>query len=124
MSRISSNEIAVIIMQELHNYTDDVKKDIKNATRKVAKWAKAEVKEKSPRKTGEYSKGWSFRTVVKDDYIGITIHQKKKPHLTHLLEYGHLTSKRTKRTTAIPHIEKVQEKATMDLDNAIFNLFE
>ena len=124
MSRISTDEIAVVIMQELHNYTDETIKDIKKATRRVARWAKAEVREKSPKKTGEYSKGWSFRTKVKDDYIGITIHQKKKPTLTYLLEHGHLLSDHKRKIRAIPHIEKVQERTTERLDNEIFKIFE
>lgn len=124
MSKISTNEIAAVIIQELYNYTDDLKKDIKRKTREVAKWAKKEVAEKSPVKTTEYSKNWGMRTKVGDNYISIRVRQRKKPQLTHLLEYGHLTRNHKDKAKAIPHIEKVQQQATAELDNEIFKLFK
>ena len=43
----------------------------------------------------------------------MTIYNRKKPHLTHLLEYGHLKKGGT-RVNGIPHIEPVQEKLNRD----------
>lgn len=86
----------------------------------VARVTRRKLKAVSPRSKGSgkhYADGW---TVSWDGHAGsketagYIVHNKLKPGLTHLLEYGHTTNRGTGRG-ARPHIAKVEEEMTAEL---------
>jgi len=86
---VSVDELAFAITEEIKQYTDEVQKGIKKEVKSAATKVKKEMKAKSPKDTGDYADGWSRRTSTKGGQIEITIYNKNKPQIAHLLEFGH-----------------------------------
>lgn len=120
---MNDNDLYDIIKKQFQTYTDDVVKDIKKSARKISLNAVREVKQKSPQKTGEYSKYWGRNFIEKDDGIYIMVHQKKKPTLTHLLEKGH-KSRNGSKVAGIEHIAPVEEKANEEFSKKIDEIIQ
>lgn len=98
------------IMKYLSEYTNDISEVVEIVSNKVGKDATNELKQESPKLTGDYAKGWR----LKKDKIGknrytVKIYNKTDYQLTHLLEFGHVT-RNGGRTKANPHIRPVEEK--------------
>ena len=109
-------DIEIDIMRELSAYTEEIAQEIEKAADKRAKEAVKTLKETSPRsekKHPHYADGWTVKKQKSNGKLEVTIYNKKKPHLTHLLEYGWL-KKDGKRVVRKPHIEPVQEKLNRD----------
>lgn len=86
---IRIDQLANEITRAVREYTEEVSEAIAAATDQTAKECLVEVKANSPRKTGEYAKGWK---IVRDDgrgYVKRTIWNPKFYRLVHLLEKGH-----------------------------------
>ncbi|TDX52141.1 HK97 gp10 family phage protein [Orenia marismortui] len=104
MSRtVSVADLAATITEEVKKYTNDVQQGIKKEVKSTATKVKKEIKDKSPRDTGEYADGWSRRTSTRGGQVEVTIYNKDKPQLTHLLEFGHAL-KDGGRVDGTPHI--------------------
>lgn len=106
MAEIKIKNLAYEISKALEEYTteveeklDDVKKEVANETVKL-------LKQTSPKKTGDYARGWARKRVGTAEVV----HNRTDYQLTHLLEYGHAT-KNGGRTKAYPHIGPAEEKA-------------
>ncbi|EJR67526.1 HK97 gp10 family phage protein [Bacillus toyonensis] len=100
-----SNEIA----RELQRYTNVIEEDMESAKEVVAKNLVDELRQKSPKKTGKYSKGWR----KKKDGNAVIVHNALKPQLTHLLEKGHAKASGG-RVPAQVHIAPAEEHAIND----------
>ena len=120
----SSNiDLYSIIKEQFNTFTDSLIEDVQKSANRIGREAIRTVKEKSPVKTGDYAKSWTKSVVKSDNGIYIKIHQKKKPTLTHLLEYGH-KSKNGGQVKAIKHIEQTEIDANKELDNEIDRIIE
>ncbi|MDD9148157.1 HK97 gp10 family phage protein [Sporolactobacillus sp. CQH2019] len=93
------------IAQALQEYTDDVTQELDDAKDKISKEAVSELRTTSPKKTGDYAKGWT-RKKTKYGYV---VHNRTDYQLTHLLEYGH-AKRNGGRVRAYPHIAPVEQK--------------
>lgn len=118
----SINEMAIEIEAALQEYSDEIAEDIKDEVKRVAKEAVEELKSTSPKKTGEYKKGWKTRVEYEGrDDIRMTVYNGKKGQLTHLLENGHAikngTGRTYGRTRAFPHIVQAEQHAAEKLEN-------
>lgn len=95
------------------DYTRDMKRKVNNAVDTVAKEGVSRLKSTSPRKSGDYAKGWAIkRERGRSGINDVTIHNKTDYQLTHLLENGHLivNAKGTYgRTRGIKHIAPVED---------------
>lgn len=110
----SINNLSKLITQELKKYTDEVIEGINVEKKQIAKSAVQELKNKSPKMTGSYKKGWR----VKDENGKQIIYNKTDYQLTHLLEFGH-AKRNGGRVDAIPHIRPVEEKVISDFTAAV-----
>lgn len=112
---IDIDGLAVEIAATLADYTEDVQKSIELDVAAVAKETKDELKNTSPKLTGNYAKGWAVQKIpTTSGRVSYRVYNKNAPHLTHLLEYGH------KKVTggmvrAIPHIDPANRKAQESL---------
>lgn len=92
---------------------DDAHQALDQMSKELAKWGVNELKDKSPKKTGKYAKGWHYSKKGKTYTI-----KNKIYCLTHLLEYGH-AKVNGGRVNGMPHIKPV-EKAIKEKAEAEF----
>ena len=99
------------VMKYLTEYKEDILEVVENVSNRVGKEATSELKEESPKLTGDYAKGWRLKKdkVGKNRYI-VKIHNKTNYQLTHLLEFGHHKRDGTDWVDAQPHIRDVEQK--------------
>lgn len=108
--KIEINELGKAIQSIVDEYSDEAQKVVEETLPKVGKDAVKELKKRSPKKTGKYSKGWKSK--VEKDRLGskVVVYNKTSYQLTHLLEKGH-ANRGGGRTNGIPHIKPTEDKA-------------
>lgn len=106
------NDITRQLLEAMAQYTDEVKEEVDQIIKDVAKEAKSDVRSGAPVRTGAYRKSWAVSfDKKKSGNAGFTVYAKAPNYrLTHLLEDGHKT-KSGGKTKAQPHIRQVQEWA-------------
>lgn len=112
--KVSVDRLDSIVMGELDQYAGALVKDIEAAQKAGAKAAIRELKQTSPKRTGEYAAGWKSKTERTRTGTTTTIYNGDKPGLAHLLEFGHPIIKGGRtvgRAEAIPHIKKAEKTA-------------
>ncbi len=108
--KVKVNELANEIMTMFIDYIDEIDEEVVSLSDTLANQAKKDLKASSPKKDGDYAKGWAISQHQRGKrYYGKAIHNKEEYRLTHLLEFGHAT-KDGKRTQAYPHIRPVESK--------------
>lgn len=115
---VSVDDLAKEIALAVQQYTEDVSKAIEKEVISTATKVKKEIKDKSPRDTGEYANGWARKTTRKNGQTTVTIYNKDKPQLTHLLEFGH-AKKGGGRVSARPHIRPVHDRLIPQMEKEI-----
>lgn len=117
----SNTNIETELMAILNQFTKDEKAKIDKIYKAVAAAAVRDLKSRSPRKKGEYQKGWRSKqemTGVASNNLTITIYNSTKPMLTHLLEKGHVSKNQYGsygRVPAKPHIAAVEQQYNLEL---------
>lgn len=111
---VGVGDMAGEIMGVLQEYGEFCASEMKEAAIEVAKGAEKELKKRSPEgegsRKGHYKDGWTHSVGKDSAYsIGVTIHNKKKPGLTHLLENGH-AKRGGGRVEGIRHIAPVEKQ--------------
>lgn len=106
---VNTDELAVELSRAVKDYTDDVQEAVDKEVRSTATKVKREIKQDSPRDSGEYADGWSRKTSRKGGNTTVTIYNKEKPSLTHLLEFGH-AKVNGGRVAGMPHIQPAYDK--------------
>lgn len=122
---INIDQLAREIAKGLEEYSQDVVEKVNLSSTKVSKEAVKRLKATSPKKSGDYKKGWRQK---EEKYIGQPnthiIHNKTNYQLTHLLEHGHAKAGGG-RVEGIPHVRPVEkeviEQFTQDVEEAIRN---
>lgn len=103
------------ITKALQEYTAEVEEGIRQAQEQVAKDTAQRLKETSPKKTGDYAKGWRARRLDDNTWI---VHNATDYQLTHLLEYGH-AKRDGGRVAPRVHIRPAEEQAIRDFEQAV-----
>lgn len=95
------------------DYSRDMKRKVNNSVDKVGKESVQQLKNTSPKKSGDYARGWKLkRERGRNGINDVTIHNATDYHLTHLLENGHVIRNKKGtygRTRGIIHIAPVEE---------------
>ena len=117
--KIKVDNLAATVEKTLSDYADDVNDVVKQEIKDAGKEAVKELKEKSPKRTGKYAKGWRSTVQKKESAVGAEVVVHNKVHgLTHLLEKGH-AKRGGGRVEGIPHIASVEEEITGKLSDEI-----
>lgn len=117
--KISAGQLSSEIMSALEEYKKVTGEVVKTAVNSVAKETKAMAQAGSPVKSGGYQKGWAVKkTSEKTGQASITVYNRTKPGLTHLLEKGH-AKRGGGRVAGKPHIAPAEEYAVNELEAAI-----
>jgi hypothetical protein len=120
MAVINVDELAGEIVLAIQAYTEDVSEAIDQAARDTAKAMAQDLRETSPKDTGEYAKGWTYRKEAPGSY---RVYNKKKPQLTHLLEHGHAKAGGG-RVEGIPHIKPAQDRYVPEFEKKVQQILE
>lgn len=119
MAGIKVSELAQVVAQELADYSQDVTDGVKKEVKQVAKEMVQDLKQTSPRDSGEYASGWREKTEFESaEDIRERVYNAKKPQLTHLLEYGH-AKQNGGRVNGKPHIGPAEQAAEKKLTNGV-----
>ena len=114
MINIRVDELANEIVKAVKEYATEVEEKTQQASDYVTKEGVKLLKQKSPKLTGDYSKGWT-RKKQGNSYI---IHNKTDYQLTHLLEYGH-AKRGGGRVQPRVHIRPVEEQIINEFENMV-----
>lgn len=119
MKRCKVNNMASEIASEIARYRDDVTDKTKRDVKEVARECRDDIRERSPRKTGEYAKGWTDKVAFEDkDALRVTVYNSKKHQIAHLLEYGHVKAGGG-RVAGRPHIAPAEQAAEEKLGKKV-----
>lgn len=120
MSRkVSIDQMADAIIQELDNYSDLTNEGVKAAVKKAAKTVKDEIKSGAPVRTGAYKRSWATKnTRESSNALEITVYSKNRYQLAHLLEHGH-AKRGGGRVEARPHIAAAEQSGIEQLQQEI-----
>ncbi len=117
--KVSIGNMGNAIMEALEEYKELTDEVVREAVDHVSKEAKTIAKTGSPERYGGYKEGWAVKkTVDKSSQVNVTIHNRKKPGLTHLLEKGH-AKRGGGRVEGITHIAPAEEYAVKELETEI-----
>lgn len=119
MAKVSIDGLAAAVAKELAEYSQDVADGVKKEVKQVAKEMVQDLKQTSPRDSGEYASGWREKTEFESaEDIRERVYNAKKPQLTHLLEYGH-AKQNGGRVNGKPHIGPEEQAAEKKLTNRV-----
>lgn len=117
--KIPLQELEIEIVKKLEAYSDEVTEGLKKAVKDVAKETVRTLKTTSPRDTGEYARGWTYKVEFESsDDIRVRISNRTKPQITQLLENGH-AKVNGGRVDGKPHIRPAEQAAADKLEGAV-----
>ena len=111
------NDISKMINDELQGYIDSVENSVEKIVEKISEEALEAVKSKSPasnkQRAKKYKNGWIIKEEFKKSGTRYIIKNDDEPHLTHLLEYGHVKANKYGShgfVSGRPHVEPVAKE--------------
>ena len=115
----SVDDLADLVMDGLHEYSELADTAMKKAVRKTAASVKKEISENAPKRTGRYAKSWATNKTKENSHsLEMTVHSKDRYQIAHLLEHGH-AKRNGGRVAAIPHIAPAEENGADLLESLI-----
>lgn len=106
---IPISELANEVMKGLKEYADLATEDLKKDVEKAGKKVKEQIEATAPKDTGKYAKSWAIKkTKETSDSIELVVHSKTRYQLTHLLEFGH-AKRNGGRVAARPHLAAAEQ---------------
>lgn len=125
---IHVDQLDSAVQQILEEYGEEVKADVVEVTEKVAKEAKATVKNAAPvgARKGKYKKNIDVKQ-TQDSALETqhTVYVKAPEYrLTHLLEFGHATADGTGRTKEIKHWQNGQDYVDQNFEKELRDKIE
>ena len=113
-----SAEIKSILAEYGGEVADSMGDAVKKVTRAGAKALRAESKQKFPKGSGAYAKGWTSSVDTKKRSAQGVIYNKDLPGLPHLLEHGH-ANRGGGRTAGRVHIKTIEDEVVKDFDKEV-----
>ena len=120
MRRTQLEEFGGVLLELIGDFERDIGIKINKLADETAEKIRADIEARSPvGKTGDYKGGWRIKSDNARGNIRKVIYNVNKPHLVHLLEFGHPTKLGTGRRTmedgqeyvaAIPHVLPAYDK--------------
>ena len=120
---MAKNDSILDISTILNEYSEEIQEDISKTAEDKSKEARQKLREVSPKRTGEYRKGWKVKVIRGRDFIDCIVHNATKYQLTHLLEKPH-AKRNGGVTTPKVHIKPVEEKIVREYEKEIENIIK
>lgn len=111
--KITADDLSDEVHGILAEYADDIASALSDAIMLTAKETLRIVKKESPKRSGDYRKGWRIKRVkggYYDRVVSAVIHNKTRYRLTHLLENGYQKATGG-RVEGRPHIRTAEREA-------------
>lgn len=122
MSKIDIDKLALEVITELQEYGKVTIDAVTEAVKETAKMTAVELRDTSPKLTGDYANSWSYKRdeKLKGKYRYDMVVYEKKPEyrLTHLLEKGY-QHRYGGRVPGQPHIKNAEKHAQENLEERI-----
>ena len=112
--KVSVDGLEDAVRAELEQYASEVQEEVDSAVVRVARRCLAQIRRNSPKKTGDYRKGWRLRTDKTRLSISEIIHNATDWQFIHLLEFGHQKASGG-RVEGEPHVEPAEQQAEREL---------
>lgn len=115
---MSDKGFSVQMTELLDDYSREVQRAANNSIDKVTKEAVSKLKSTSPKRKGNYAKGWTRKRLKDRSGINNVVVHNRVYQLTHLLENGHVIRNGEGtfgRAPGIKHIKPVEEWANSEL---------
>ena len=122
MPKVRIDELSVTLEKALKEYKKEVTESIEKAYAEKADELVDILKQTSPKKTGEYARGWAKKKQQMEGGVSYLVYNKDKPQLTHLLEFGHAKRGGVGRVEGIPHIGPARDKIEKELEEEIADI--
>lgn len=110
---VKVDDLADAVQETLSNYVIEVSAGVATAVDETARAALAEVRDKSPKRTGRYRKGWRKKTettgLMQLKTKAIVYNATDGPRV-HLLEHGHQKAGGG-RVEGVPHVKPAEDLA-------------
>ena len=118
--KIDSMDLSKTVQKLMKEYGDDVTEITRRLVKKAGNEARDKLKQKSPKKYGDYAKAWTAGNYVWSALgAEISVYIKTRDYsLTHLLEKGH-AKRGGGRVRAIPHIQPVEKETHEELEKSL-----
>ena len=101
-----------LVADQLADILDEAERHVETKSGDIYEQAAREsgqvLRTHSPKKYGDYQKGWSVKPYTEGKNRGFIVYNRDHYQLTHLLEKGH-AKRNGGRVRAIPHIRPVEE---------------
>ena len=111
------------ITEILNEYSTDIQEAITEEAQIVAKQGISTLKATSPKKTGDYRKGWRVKTTKGQGFVECIIHNATDYQLTHLLEKPHLLRNGARSTPQV-HIAPVEQDCIGEFENNVEKIIQ
>jgi len=115
---INIDNLAAEITLAVKEYTEDVSAAIEREADQSSQRLVKEIRARSPRRTGEYAKGWARKKMGGDGEIRYVVYNRAKPWITHLLEFGH-AKRGGGRVEGRPHIRPTADREIEAFQNRV-----
>lgn len=127
MAVVNSNRFnfAEVIKGYLDAYNGLTAEALTTVIPKVAKESAQKLKSVSPKQTGKYASGWTYKVETGRIKVGATVYGNKPTYrLAHLLEHGHLDRTGSRTVGQVEHIKDVEEWAIDEAINQFIDYME
>ena len=112
--KVSVDGLEDAVRAELEQYASEVQEEVDSAVVRVARRCLAQIRRNSPKKTGDYRKGWTMKTEKGRLNTVALIYNRTRYFLIYLLEFGY--QKVTGgRVEGEPHVEPAEQQAEREL---------
>ena len=116
---VTADKLSEAIVESLEEYAGQVDDMVKQAVNQVTDECLEEIRQNSPKDTGDYQKGWrKKKTFENGSQLRNVVYNATDYQLTHLLEKGH-AKVGGGRVAGIPHIAPAEEHAAKSLEEKI-----
>lgn len=131
--KVTVENLGAEISKILDEYAGEVQDNLSVITKQIGQKGAAALRNKSKetfpvkkghKTSGKYESGWTSTVEKTRVYTAVTIYNRKRASLAHLLEFGHVSANGTGRYGRVPehpHVAPVEEALVVEYEREVKN---